>query len=241
MSDPPLNDFLDALAHALRKPLMPVRTAAEELRMTAADPNSQRMGEIIFRQVEHMERMVDALLDLSLLQRGRLQMAHSSVELLRVIELAVEECRPALESKSQRLILNMPEQALRIQGDELRLVQIVRNLLDNAVKFTPDGGSIHLSIAGVGSQAEIQVQDTGCGLTPTVLSRLFDAFVLASTAQAEAGIGVSLNITKLLVELHNGTISAASAGPGLGSQFRVRLPLANPDRFAERSLVRHTT
>src|SRR3981081_4933827 len=115
--------------------------------------------------------MVDALLDLSLLQRGRLQMAHSSVELVRVIELAVEECRPALESKGQRLILNMPEQGLRIQGDELRLVQIVRNLLDNAVKFTPDGGSIHLSIAGVGSQAQLQVQDTGRRLTPRTTSR----------------------------------------------------------------------
>src|SRR5882762_6796978 len=182
MSHPPLNDFLEALAHAFRKPLMPVRTAAEELRMTATDPNSQRMGEIIFRQVEHMERMVDALLDLSLLERGRLQMAHSSVELLRVIELAVEECRPALESKGQRLTLNMPEQALRIHGDELRLVQVVRNLLANAVRFTADGGSIHLSIAGAGSRAEIQVQDTGCGLTPTDLARLFDPFFLAPTA-----------------------------------------------------------
>src|SRR6266581_9378641 len=100
MSSPPLNDLLEALVYALRKPLLPVRTAAEELRMTAADPNSQRMGEIIFRQVEHMERMVDALVDLSLLERGCLKMAHSSVELLRIIELAVDECRPALESKS---------------------------------------------------------------------------------------------------------------------------------------------
>src|SRR5882762_85708 len=230
MSDPPLIDFLETLAHALRKPLMPVRTAAEELRMTAADPNSQRMGEIIFRQVEHMERMVHTLLDLSLLERGRLQMTHSSVELLHVLELAVEECRPALESKSQRLIVEVPEQALRIQGDELRLVQIVRNLLDNAVKFTPDGGSIHLSIAGEGSQAQIQVQDTGCGLTPAVLSRLFEPFVLAPTAQADAGVGVSLSITKHLVELHKGTISATSAGPGEGSQFCVSLPLANPER-----------
>ena len=226
MSDPPLSDFLEALAHAVRKPLLPVRAAAEELRMTAADPNSQRMGEIIFRQVEQLERLIGAVLDLSLLERGRLQMTHSSVELLRVIELAVEECRPALESKGQRLILNMPEQVLRIHGDELRLVQIVRNLLDNAVKFTADGGSIHLSIAGAGSRAEIQVQDTGCGLTPTVLSRLFDPFVWASTAQTEAGTGMSLNITKHLVELHNGTISAASAGPGQGSQFCVSLPLA---------------
>ena len=196
--------------------------------MTAADPNSQRMGEIIFRQVAHMERMLDALLDLALLERGRLQMGHSSVELLRIIESAVEQCRPALESKSQRLILNLPEQPLRIEGDELRLVQIVRNLLDNAVKFTPDGGSIHLSLAGVGSQARIQVQDTGCGLLPTVLPRLFDPFVLASTAHAEAGVGLSLSITRYLVELHKGTISADSAGPGQGSQFCVSLPLASP-------------
>jgi signal transduction histidine kinase len=229
MSDPPINEFLEALAQAFRKPLTPVRAAAEELRMTAADPNSQRMGEIIFRQVEHMERMVDALLDLSLLERGRLQMTHSIVELLRVIELAVEECRPALESKGQRLILNMPEHALRIHGDELRLVQIVRNLLDNAVKFTGDGGSIQLSIAGAGSRAQIEVQDTGCGLTPTALSRLFDPLGLVSAAQAEGGIGVSLNITRRLVELHSGTISAASAGPGQGSQFCVSLPLATPE------------
>src|SRR5882724_311398 len=230
MSDLPLNEFLEALAHALRRPLVPVRTAAQELRMTATDPNSQRMGEIIFRQVDYMERMVDALIDLSLLERGRLQMAHSSIELLRIMELAVEECRPALESKGQRLILNMPEQALRIEGDELRLVQIVRNLLDNAVKFTPDGGSIHLSMAGEGSQAQIQVQDTGCGLTPAVLSRLFEPFFLASTDQAEAGVGVSLGITRRLVELHNGTISAASDGPGQGSQFCVSLPLTTPER-----------
>jgi signal transduction histidine kinase len=226
MSDPPSNDFLEAFAHAFAKPLIPVRAAAEEIRMTAADPNSQRMGEIIFRQVEHMERMVEALIDLSLLQRGRLQMAHSSVEVLRVIELAVEECRPALESKSQRLTVNMPEHPLQVLGDEPRLVQIVRNLLDNAVKFTANGGSIHLSIAAAGSQAQIQVQDTGCGLTPTALERLFDPFVAELTPQAEAGMGVSLNIARHLVELHNGTLSAASAGPGEGSQFCVSLPLS---------------
>ena len=226
MSD--VNDFLEVVAQALRKPLTPVRAAAEELRMTAADPNSQRMGEIIFRQVAHMERMLDALVDLSLLERGRLQMGHSRVELLRIIESAVEQCRPALESKSQRLILDVPDEPLRIEGDELRLVQIVRNVLDNAVKFTPDGGSIHLSLAWVGSQAQIQVQDTGCGLIPTVLSRLFDPFVLASTDHTEAGVGLSLSITRYLVELHKGTISADSAGPGQGSTFCVSLPLAGP-------------
>jgi signal transduction histidine kinase len=228
MSDPSLNDFLEILAQALRKPLTPVRAAAEELRMKAADPNSQRMGEIIFRQVEHMERMFEAILDLSSLERGRLQLARSRVELLRVIESAVEQCRPALESKSQRLILDMPEPALQIDGDETRLVQVVRNLLDNAVKFTPEGGSIHLSIAAAGSQAQIQVRDTGCGLTPTVLSRLFDPFqVAAATMTAETGVGLSLSITKRLVELHNGTLSASSPGPDQGSQFCVSLPLGS--------------
>jgi signal transduction histidine kinase len=267
MSDPSLHDFLQALAHALRKPLTPVRAAAEELRMRAPDPNSQRMGAIIFEQVAHMERLIGAILDLSLLQRGRLQMSYSSIELLRVLEAAVEECRPALESKSQRLIVDLPDQALQVEGDEPRLVQIMRNLLDNAVKFTPDGGSIRLSIAANDSHAQVQVQDTGVGLTPTALSRLFDPFVFVSgqedgavngapTAQAPAvaptpqaegssdspshetgaattldcGVGLSLIITKHLVELHNGSITATSEGPGQGSQFCVSLPLASSRR-----------
>jgi signal transduction histidine kinase len=229
MSDQPLTDLLEVLAHGLRKPLAQVRAAAEGLRMTATDPNSQRIGEIIFRGVGQMDQMIEAVLDASLLERGRLQTTHSDVQLQRVIESAVEECRPALESKSQRLILQMPDQPLRIQGDELRLVQIVQNLLDNAVKFTPEGGSIHLSIAAVGSHAQIQVQDTGCGVTPTLLPRLFEPFAVgASTPHTEAGLGLSLIITKHLVELHNGTISAYSTGPGQGSQFCVTLPVASP-------------
>jgi signal transduction histidine kinase len=194
--------------------------------MTAADPNSQRLGETVFRHMEQMERMLDGLVDLSLLEQGHLQLTHASVELLRVLESAVEQCRPALESKRQRLVLDMPEQTLQIAGDEPRLVQILRTLLDNAVKFTPEGGSIHLAIEAVDSQVQIEVQDTGCGLTPTALSRVFEPFV--SDTSTDGGLGLSLCITRRLVELHEGTVTASSAGPGQGSQFCVRLPLASP-------------
>jgi signal transduction histidine kinase len=228
MSDNPLHDFLEVLAHGLRKPLAPVKAAAEELRMTAPDPNSQRIGELILRQVGDMDRILEAVLDVSCLERGRLQTARNPLDLYRVLEAAVEECRPALEAKSQRLIVELPDEPLQVEGDEPRLVQVMRNLLDNAVKFTPEAGSIHLSIAAAGSHAEIQVQDTGCGMTPTLLSRLFDPFAVAtSTAHTEDGLGLGLIITKHLVELHEGTLTAHSDGPGQGAQFCVSLPLVS--------------
>jgi signal transduction histidine kinase len=224
-SQPPI-DFLEVLALRLKKPLAAAKAAAEELRMTATDPNSQRSGEIILGQVGQMDRMIQSLLELSLLERGRLQLAHSRVEMQTVIEAAVEDCRPSLEAKSQRLVLDMPDPDLQIDGDERQLVHIVRSLLDNAVKFTSPGGSIELSIVPVVSYAQIEVRDTGCGITPEFLPKLFDPFVLdASTAQDDNGLGVSLTITKHLVELHRGTITAYSAGPGQGAEFRVCLPL----------------
>jgi signal transduction histidine kinase len=231
MSDQPLNTALEVLAQGLRKPLVSARAAAEELRMTATDPSSQRIGELILQQVVHMDRMISAILDLSLLERTGLETAHLDVDLPHVIELAVEECRPELESKGQRLILEMPDTAPRLKGDELRLVQVIRNLIDNAVKFTPEGGSIHLSITAADSQAQIQVEDTGCGLTPAHLSQLFTPFALANPLESEGGMGISLALTKRLVELHDGTISAESAGSGLGTRFCVCLPLeSDPDQ-----------
>jgi signal transduction histidine kinase len=230
MSEPPIGHFLELLARGLRRPLAPARAAAEELRMTAADPNSQRIGELILGKMGEMERMVDTLLDISLLERGNLQATYAPLELQRVVESAVEHCRPALEAKAQRLILQLPDPWPSIEGDEPRLVQIVRNLLDNAVKFTPDGGSIYLSIIADRASVDIEVKDTGCGMTPTLLPKLFAPFVAGvSLPEAEGGgLGLGLTITKYLVELHNGTISATSEGPGEGSQFRVSLPLGSP-------------
>ncbi len=226
MSDQqPLSASLEVLAQGLRKPLVAARAAAEELRMTATDPSSQRFGEVILQQMLQMERMISAIMDLSLLERTGLETAYAEVDLPHVIELAVEDCRPELESKGQRLVVQMPETAPRVKGDERRLVQIIRSLMENAVKFTPAGGSIHLSIAAVGSEAEIQVQDTGCGLTQDHLSQLFTPFALADPRDAAGGMGISLALAKRLVELHEGTISAESAGDGQGSVFCVRLPL----------------
>jgi signal transduction histidine kinase len=225
MSEQPLSASLEVLAQGLRKPLVVARAAAEDLRMTATDPSSQRIGEVILQQVVQMDRMISTIMDLSLLERTGLKTARAEVDLPHVIELAVEDCRLELESKGQRLVLEMPETPLRIKGDELRLVQIIRSLMENAVKFTPEGGSIHLSIAAVGSHAQIQVQDTGCGLTQAHLSQLFTPFALADPLDAQGGLGISLALAKRLVELHQGTISAESAGQGQGSLFRVRLPL----------------
>src|ERR1700742_1724634 len=131
MSTHSMSDFLEILARGLRRPLEPAKAAAEELRMTAADPNSQRSGEIILGQVSQMERMIDALLDLSLLESGRFEAARSLGDLQGVFEAAVEACRPALEAKSQRLMVEMPDAWPQVEGDEARLVQIVRNLFDN--------------------------------------------------------------------------------------------------------------
>ncbi len=203
--------------------------------MTATDPSSQRIGEVILQQVVHMDRMICAILDLSCIERIGLASPDSAVELLRVIELAVEECRPELESKGQRLIVQMPESSAWLKGDEPRLVQIIRSLLDNAVKFTPEGGSIRISITLTDSHAQIQVQDSGCGLTEAHLSQVFTPFALAKSLHADGGMGISLAVTKRLVELHAGTIRAESAGQGQGSQFSVCLPLEGsrapqPDR-----------
>src|ERR1700761_6593037 len=129
MSDRQLHDFLEVLAQGLRHPLEPVREAAEELRMTAADPQSQRIGEVIIRQVGQMSGMIDAILDVSRLERGHLQTTPEPLDLYKVLEVAVEDCRPALEAKSQRLMVEMPDGPLVIEGDETRMVQIVRNLM----------------------------------------------------------------------------------------------------------------
>jgi signal transduction histidine kinase len=227
MSTPPLHDFLEVLAQALKRPLLPVKEAAAELRMTAADPNSQRMGEVILRHISQMDRTIQAVLDLSHLQRGRFQTERTEVELLRILEAAVEECRPTLESKGQRLIVKMPDEPLRVMGDEPRLLQVMHTLMENAVKFTPEAGSIGLSLAPVGADAEVQVQDTGCGVSPTIMSRMFDPFAIASSKDSsDEGLGLSLSVAKHIVELHGGSLSAHSEGPGQGALFSVRLPLA---------------
>jgi signal transduction histidine kinase len=226
MSDPNLEQFLEALAQRLRMPLSPVKAAAEELRMTASDPNSQRAGEVILRQVGLLDEMLESLLDASRLERGRLPMTRSPVNLMSVLEAAVEQCRPALEAKSQRFTLDMTDQPLDVEGDEPRLVQIIRYVFDNAVKFTPPGGSIHLSISATDSLVEIRVRDNGCGMSAERIPQIFTPFGVDTTGSEDAGgLGLSLSIAKRLVELHKGAITAQSGGPGEGSEFCVTLPL----------------
>jgi signal transduction histidine kinase len=226
MSAEQLHDFLEVLAQGLRHPLEPVREAAEELRMTAADPQSQRIGEVIIRQVGQMTGMIDAILDVSRLERGHLPTSLVRLDLYRILESAVEDCRAALEAKSQRLIVEMPDGPLEVEGDEARMVQIIRNLMSNAVKFTPEGGSIELAIEASEDEVRIHIRDSGCGISSADLARLFEPFALAATgANNNGGLGLGLAITKRLVDLHNGSITAHSEGPGQGAEFCVALPL----------------
>src|ERR1700761_2143260 len=180
MSDQQLHDFLEVLAQGLRHPLEPVREAAEELRMTAADPQSQRIGEVIIRQGGQMTGMIDAILDVSRLERGHLPTSLARLDLYRILESAVEDCRAALEAKSQRLIVEMPDGPLEIEGDEARMIQIVRNLMSNAVKFTPEDGSIQLSIEPSEDEVRIPIADNGCGISSTDLPRVFEPFALTN-------------------------------------------------------------
>lgn len=210
-----------------------MRSAAEELRMTAADPVSQRVGEVVVRQSGYLDRMIDALLDISQLQRDCLPIVHSDVDLYTVVEESVEPCRAELESKNQRLVVELPDEPVQMRGDQSRIIQIVRSLLENAVKFTGNGGSVYLLVNTVGPDIEVVVRDTGRGLAREELERVFDPFVQLRPDEPsdpdtnpETGLGISLCIAQHLVALHNGTIRVESAGPGEGAQFSVRLPLA---------------
>jgi signal transduction histidine kinase len=220
--------FLEVLASCLKRAVDPALEAAEELRMTATDAKAQRMGGIILQQLSQMRRMIDALADLSLLEERRLRSDSADLDLQRVLELAVEECRPLLEAKSQRLIVNLADEPLHIKGDEPRLVQALRSVMENAVKYTPEAGSIEISIAAAGRQGEVLIRDTGCGLTPAQLSNLYEPFALATLADpAQGGLGLSLAITRHLVEIHGGTITINSGGPDQGTEVCVTLPLAS--------------
>ena len=224
--------FLAMAAHELRRPLAPIRSAAAMLGRLGADdgPSLVRLQAIIERQVAHMARLVDDLLDLSRSSSGKLRLDRSVVDLRDVIGGAVEACRPAAERRRQRLIVVLPPSPLEVEGDPLRLAQVVGNLLANACKFTDSGGRVWLTVEEDGAQVVIRVRDTGIGVAAEDLPRLFDMFVQADTSleRSRDGLGIGLTLVKTLVEMHGGSVEARSEGPGRGSEFTIRLPLASP-------------
>jgi signal transduction histidine kinase len=226
------DEFLALLAHELRNPLAPVRNAAAVLRLKGTtDPELALCHDVIERQVRHLTRLVDDLLDVSRITQGKIRLRLETVELGAIVNAAVETSRPLIESHRHELVVNMPESPVEIHGDRERLTQVVANLLNNATKYQKEGGRIELTARRDGNQAVITVLDRGIGISSPMLPHVFDLFSQEERASghAQGGLGVGLSLVKKLVELHDGTVQVTSPGVGQGSTFSVRGPCM-PDR-----------
>ena len=225
------DEFLATLAHELRNPLAPVRNAVEILRMkNSADPDLARSRDVIARQVAQMARLLDDLLDVSRITRNKLELRKQPVTLAAVIDSAVETSRPLVDAAGHRLEVSLPK-PVYIDGDATRLAQVFANLLNNAAKYTPRGGSIGVHAERQGHEVVVAVKDNGIGFAPEMRPRLFEMFSQAAPAleRSQGGLGIGLSLVKALVEMHGGSVQAHSQGPGTGSEFIVRLPLMAPD------------
>ncbi|WP_165250914.1 PAS domain S-box protein [Paludisphaera soli] len=234
------DEFLATLAHELRNPLAPVRNGMQILRLgPAAGEARERTLGMMDRQLAHLVRLVDDLMDVSRVTSGKVVLRRERVELREIVEAAVETSRQMIDGGGHELVVRVPEGPLPLDADRTRLVQVVSNLLNNAAKYTPQGGRIEVSAALEGAAVAIRVADDGIGVPAEMLPRIFDMFtqVGASLDRAQGGLGIGLTLVRRLVELHGGSVSAESAGAGKGSAFLVRLPLAldlgrDPDRRA---------
>lgn len=224
------DEFLATLAHELRNPLGPIRSAVDLLRMAGSDaPEVQeRARDMISRQVDHLVRLVDDLLDISRISQGKITLQPKDLELKTLVSAALETAQPFIGGRQHRLNVLLPEQEVWVYGDAVRLAQVLGNLLHNAAKYTPKGGTITLTAAVVGDELMLTVKDTGIGISLDAIDGLFDLFAQGDVApdQAQNGLGIGLSLVKKLVQLHNGRVYAYSAGPGTGSTFSVCLPLS---------------
>jgi signal transduction histidine kinase/CheY-like chemotaxis protein len=228
LADERKNEFLAMLAHELRNPLAPISTAAGLLRSVyASDPGAvRRTSEIIARQVDHMVHLVDDLLDVSRVTRGMIELKRERVDLRQVVTAALEQVQPLLEMKRHRLRTALPDTRVLVEGDAKRLIQVLANLVNNAAKYTPDEGSVLVTVRTEGGDAVLAVQDDGIGIAPELLPDVFGLFTQARRTpdRAQGGLGLGLALVKNLVELHGGRVRADSAGLGHGSTFTVTLP-----------------
>jgi PAS domain S-box-containing protein len=221
------DEFLALLAHELRNPLAPIRYTLAANRKSGRTPEQRkRAEEIIERQVTHMSRLLDDLLDVSRITRSTLELKKSPIELTSVVGSAIETARPVLDSKRHNLSLDLPKHAVRLEADAVRLSQVFSNLLINAAKYTDPGGQIQLRAAREGSEIVVAVRDNGIGISADMMPRLFAMFSQAQTAlgRSEGGLGIGLSLVRGLVTLHGGSVEARSDGLGCGSEFTVRLP-----------------
>lgn len=221
------DEFLAMLAHELRNPLAPIKNAVQLLKkQKSADPKLEWSLRIIDSQVTHLARLLDDLLDVARIMQGKIRLKTERFELNDMIMSAIETSQPLIESRGQELIITQNMKTPWIEGDRARLGQVLANLLNNAAKYTGEGGKIRLDVRQEGTDAVIEVRDTGIGIAPDMLPKIFDLFTQAdhSLAHSQGGLGVGLTLVRQLVEIHGGTVTAASAGIGRGSTFTVRLP-----------------
>lgn len=221
------DEFLAILAHELRNPLAPLRNALEAMRLKPHDREAASWARALMeRQVAQMVRLIDDLLDLSRVSRGRIELRHERSDLATLVQGALDVCGPSIANAGHRLTVELPGTPMPLVCDPTRVVQVICNLLSNAVKYTPPGGHITLSARRRDDLFEVSVRDTGIGIPSDMLARVFDMFTQVPHAieRSQGGLGIGLTLVKRLVELHGGQVEAKSVGPGLGSEFIVRLP-----------------
>jgi signal transduction histidine kinase/CheY-like chemotaxis protein len=236
------DEFLATLAHELRNPMAPIRYAAASLRQGMPEHALQHAREVIERQGKHMARLLDDLMDVSRITRNVVELKRALLDLRIVVEEVAETAKPLLTNLQHRLILSIPPNPLWVFGDAARLRQVIGNLLDNAAKYTEPGGSIEICLDTADGQATMRFKDTGIGLAPEMIPRLFEMFTQLHKSQGvtHQGLGIGLTVVKRLVELHDGTIEVSSEGLHRGTQFTVRLPLASNKAVADAELAPQT-
>ncbi len=221
------DQFIALLAHELRNPLAPLRNGLQVIKLAGHDPNAvAQAGEMMDRQLEHMVRLIDDLLDISRITQNKMELRRAAVLLTDVISSAVETVRPAIEKAGHQFTVSLPKEEIVLDADLTRLAQVFGNLLTNSTKFTSSGGQIWLTAERQGNEAVVSVKDTGIGIPTESLPNIFDMFsqVGRSVDPSAGGLGIGLALVKALVEMHGGTVRAESEGPGKGTTFTVRIP-----------------
>lgn len=224
------NEFLAMLGHELRNPLAPIRNAVQVLKTQGnINPTLDWCSRIIDRQVSHMALLLDNLLDVARISQDKITLKIDRFDFNEIVDSAIETCHPLTKLRKQELVISRPDTPKWVEGDRVRLTQALSNLLNNAAKYTDVGGRITLNVMQEADYLVIKVKDTGSGITPEMLPHIFDLFTQAdsSLARSQGGLGIGLTLTRRLVEMHGGTVSASSAGNLLGSEFTMRLPLFN--------------
>ena len=226
------DQFLALLAHELRNPLAPIRNGVEILRMSAATtaPSTQLLA-MMERQLVHMARLLDDLLDVSRIANGMIELRKERMDVAQAVQAAVEASRPIIDSMRHHLVVSLPPQPVMLDADPIRLTQIASNLLNNAAYYSSPGGHIHLSVERHGSELVLSVKDSGVGISPEDLDSIFELFVRVGPefSRRQGGLGIGLSLVRTMVNLHGGRVHARSAGAGQGSEFIVNLPIAPAD------------